>query len=46
MEFNKNSNQVECVISPAKIDNEIDIKAQELAIKLSKSLDCVGVMAV
>ena len=46
MEFNKNSNQVEFVISPAKIDNEIDIKAQELAIKLSKSLDCVGVMAV
>ena len=46
MEFNKNSNQVEFVISPAKIDNEIDIKAQEVAIKLSKSLDCVGVMAV
>ena len=46
MEFNKNSNQVEFVISPARINNDLDIKAQELAIKLTKALDCVGVMAV
>ena len=46
MEFNKRSNQVEFVISPANISNSINIRAKELAIKLSKSLDCVGVLAV
>ena len=46
MEFNKRSNQVEFVISPANISNSINIRAKELAIKLSESLDCVGVLAV
>ena len=46
MEFNKRSNQVEFVISPANVSNSINIRAKELAIKLSKSLDCVGVLAV
>ena len=46
MEFNKRSNQVEFVISPANISNSINIRAKELAIKLSKFLDCVGVLAV
>ena len=46
MEFNKLSNQVEFVISPANIPNSINIRAKELAIKLSESLDCVGVLAV
>ena len=46
MEFNKRSNQVEFVISPANIPNSVNIRAKELAIKLSKSLDCVGVLAV
>ena len=46
MEFNKRSNQVEFVISPANVSNSINIRAKELAIKLSKCLDCVGVLAV
>ena len=46
MEFNKLSNQVEFVISPANISNSVNIRAKELAIKLSESLDCVGVLAV
>ena len=46
MEFNKRSNQVEFVISPANISNSVNIRAKELAIKLSESLDCVGVLAV
>ncbi len=46
MEFNKLSNQVEFVISPANIPNSVNIRAKELAIKLSESLDCVGVLAV
>ena len=46
MEFNNDSNQVELVISPAKISEKVDKIAQELAIKLSKSLQCVGLLAV
>ena len=46
MEFNSDSNQVEFVISPAKISKKIDNLAQELAIKLVKSLNCVGLLAV
>ena len=46
MEFNKESNQVEYVISPAQISYEIEKKARDLAIKLSNSLDCVGLIAV
>tara|TARA_B100000579_G_scaffold70237_1_gene53219 strand:- start:2311 stop:3462 length:1152 start_codon:yes stop_codon:yes gene_type:complete len=46
MEFNKLSNQVEFVISPANIPNSVNIRAKELAIKLSESLDCVGILAV
>ena len=46
MEFNKTSNQVEFVISPANISQEIDNKAQKLAVKLSESLDCIGLLAV
>ena len=46
MEFNKESNQVEYVISPAQISYEIEKKARDLAIKLSNSLDCVGLLAV
>ena len=46
MEFNVDSNQVEFVISPAKISEKVDKMAQELAIKLSKSLKCVGLLAV
>ena len=46
MEFNVDSNQVEFVISPAKISEKVDKMAQELAIKLSKALECVGLLAV
>ncbi len=46
MEFNNISNQVEYVISPGKISEKIDNEAQKLAIKLSESLDCVGLLAV
>ena len=46
MEFNPNSNQVEFVISPAKISQKINNYAKELAVKISESLDCVGLLAV
>ena len=46
MEFNKTSNQVEFVISPANISEDINNKAKELAIKLAESLDCIGILAV
>ena len=46
MEFNSNSNQVEFVISPAKISGKLNDMAKKLAIKLSKSLKCVGLLAV
>jgi 5-(carboxyamino)imidazole ribonucleotide synthase len=46
MEFNSNSNQVEFVISPAKISGKLNEMAKKLAIKLSKSLKCVGLLAV
>ena len=46
MEFNKNSNQVEYVISPAKISRNLNEKAQNLSIEIAESIDLVGVMAV
>ena len=46
MEFNSDSNQVEFVISPAKISGKLNDMAKKLAIKLSKSLKCVGLLAV
>ena len=46
MEFNSNSNQVEFVISPANISQKINNYAKELAVKISESLDCVGLLAV
>ena len=46
MEFNCDSNQVEFVISPAKISGKLNDMAKKLAIKLSKSLECVGLLAV
>ena len=46
MEFNKDSNQVEYVISPANISDTINKRAQDLAIRLSNSLDSIGLLAV
>ena len=46
MEFNSNSNQVEFVISPANIASKTNDYAKELAVKISESLDCIGLLAV
>ncbi len=46
MEFNSGSNQVEYIISPARIRKEIKEKAENLAIKVSKSFGNIGLMAV
>ena len=46
MEFNKSTNQVEFVISPANISDETNLKAKNLATKVSESFDCIGVLAV
>jgi len=46
MEFNKLSNQVENVVCPAQISNQLRIKAEKVALKVSKSFDHVGLLAV
>ena len=46
MIFNNDSNQVEYIISPARINNEISRKAISIAIKLSKLYNHVGIMAI
>lgn len=46
MEFNNKTNQVEYVISPALIPEEIEKKAEKLAIQIAKKIDSVGVLAV
>lgn len=46
MEFHPEANQVEYVLCPAQIDKSIDTKAREIAMKLAKHLDIVGLLAV
>ncbi len=46
MEFHPEANQVEYVICPARIDAEVSKKAQEIALKVSESIDHVGLLAV
>ncbi|MBQ4821490.1 5-(carboxyamino)imidazole ribonucleotide synthase [Aquimarina sp. MMG016] len=46
MEFHPEANQVEYVICPARIDNEIAQKAIEVAKKVSEAFEHVGVLAV
>ena len=46
MIFNNDSNQVEYVINPARINNEISEKAISIALKLSKLYNHVGIMAI
>ena len=46
MEFHPEANQVEYVICPARIDDEIANDARELALKVSKAFDHVGLLAV
>ena len=46
MEFNKKSNQVEYILSPALIDNDIKFKAEKLAYKVSEKFNIIGIIAV
>jgi len=46
MEFHPEANQVEYVICPARIDENVAQKANEIALKVSKSFNHVGLLAV
>lgn len=46
MEFHPEANQVEYVICPARIDEKVAQKAQEIALKVSSSIKHVGLLAV
>lgn len=46
MEFHPEANQVEYVICPARISDDVAQKAQEIALKVSKSFKHIGLLAV
>ena len=46
MEFNKISNQVEYILSPAQISNELKIKAEKLATIVAEKFKLFGIIAV
>ena len=46
MEFHPEANQVEYVICPARIDEKVAQKAQEVALKVSETFNHVGLLAV
>ncbi|RIA10542.1 5-(carboxyamino)imidazole ribonucleotide synthase [Flavobacteriaceae bacterium MAR_2010_72] len=46
MEFHPEANQVEYVICPARIDVDVTKKAQQIALKVSKAFNHVGLLAV
>ncbi len=46
MEFHPEANQVEYVICPARIDEKVAQKAQEIALKVVNSMDFIGLLAV
>lgn len=46
MEFHPEANQVEYVICPARISNEVAKKAQDVALNVSKAFNHVGLLAV
>ena len=46
MEFHPEANQVEYVICPARIDDTIAQKAEEIALKVSSTFNHVGLLAV
>ncbi len=46
MEFHPEANQVEYVICPARISDEVAQKANEIALQVSKCFDHVGILAV
>ena len=46
MEFHSTANQVEFVLSPARISKKIEEKAREVALEVSKAYQHVGLLAV
>lgn len=46
MEFHPEANQVEYVICPARIDDEVATKAREIALTVSEKFNHVGLLAV
>jgi 5-(carboxyamino)imidazole ribonucleotide synthase len=46
MEFHPEANQVEYVICPARIDESVAKKAQDIALKVSDAFEHVGLLAV
>ena len=46
MEFHPEANQVEYVICPARINNKVSKKAQEVALQVSRAFNHVGLLAV
>lgn len=46
MEFHPTANQVEFVLSPARIANKVEIKAQEIAKQVSQAYQHIGLLAV
>src|SRR5690606_25683390 len=46
MEFHPEANQVEYVICPARMDETVSQKAREIALKVSKAYNHVGLLAV
>ena len=46
MEFHPTANQVEYVICPARIPNDIEIKAKKIALEVSKNYKHIGLLAV
>ena len=46
MEFNKDSNQVEYILSPAQINQELKIKAEKLARNIAEKFKIYGIIAV
>lgn len=46
MEFHPEANQVEYVLCPARIPEEVRLRAQEIAIEVSEKLGHVGLLAV
>ena len=46
MEFNKKSNQVEYILSPARIDHSIKSLAEDLAYKVAEKFKIIGIIAV
>jgi 5-(carboxyamino)imidazole ribonucleotide synthase len=46
MEFHPEANQVEYVICPARIDDTVAKKAEEIALKVSNAINHVGLLAV